>query len=404
MVWIEDLMNESPFGLRGPSRKGVPVTGSNSRVLRYVLFEYAALLVLGVGCQAPISPVVSPTPSFAPIFTYSTHEGAIWQIDADGHREIVAAADGALKPYLTWSPDYDQLAYVIQQFAAPNTTRTQSLYMLDAKGGSPRKLAGPFYQLDYVHWSDAHHIQMQATDLSVDREKPANESPRLLLTIDTRTSLLSYLAVATRKLPTEAEAQQSHSQPNQSPNGIWSVTPHVEGTDRVFDLVDAAGKDLGTIYRQPSSAQVLFQSWSPDSRWLVYRQPVGETYLGDLYVYDPLTLSSRRLTSFASDDQARPLIAYNRWSPDSKWLLFQASVGPINYGLCIANPEQASTRCFAARWKYNHFVWDRHSEFVAFVGQVGEPSDLYVIDVRKGELRNLTNNGDSEREDWIIAY
>ncbi len=372
-----------------------------------MLLGYAALVVLGVGCQAPTSPVVSPTPSLTPIFTYSTYEGAIWQIDPDGRREGVVGADGLHKPYLTWSPDYSQLAYVVQEFAAPDTTRAQSLYLLDAKGGGPRKLAGPFYQLDFVHWSDAQHIEMQATDLSADRDKPANESPRLLLTIDTQTSLLSYLEVVTRQLPTEDKAGQPQSERYVSPDGKWSVAPHVEGADRVFDLVDAAGKDLGTIYRQPSNAQVLYQFWSPDSRWLLYRRPIVDTVLGDLYVYDPLTLSSRRLTSFEGTGAGGLSIdfyASARWSPDSKWLLFRAFVAPINYGLCIANPEQASTRCFDARPNSGHLVWDRHSEFVAFVGQVGEPSDLYVIDVRKGELRNLTNNGDSEREDWVIAY
>ena len=74
--------------------------------------------------------------------------------------------------------------------------------------------------------------------------------------------------------------------------------------------------------------------------------------------------------------------------------------------LCVVNVKHDAARCFDVRWKQNQFVWSRDSRFIAFIGRTGgnEPQDLYALEVANGQVKNLTNNGNSEYEDWFTAY
>lgn len=372
-----------------------------------VMSGWLVVAMLLSGCQSAGVPT-EPTSSMRyPLFTYSTFEGAIWQLDAAGQRDQLVAADGIMKRTLVWSDDHQWLAYVAQEYPPPPRTEVDSLFVMDRNGKNKRKLVGPAGQIPDLAWTDARHLQVVAFDFGISVQTPVAEQSYATIEVNIETNSISSLE---RPGGTSTGSSfgivVSRFGPFKSPNGRWAVASRIEGAQVVFYLQDAQGNQVDRVFDQPAEPPLLWLMWSPDGRWLVYKSPAVDTFLGDLYLYDPVSHSSRRLTSFYKGGSVTFFTSYHQWSPDSRWLVFATNGNGISNQLCMVEAERDPARCFDVRWKNNQFVWSRDSRFVAFIGGVGEnaASDIYVLEAASGKVTNLTNNGNSEDEVWITAY
>ncbi len=352
-----------------------------------------ALFVLFVGCESP-GLLSAPTPTPAPAcFTYSTYDGAVWQIDVDGGRVRLLAPDGIHKWRLAWSDDRRWLAYVGLGFPEPGV-RTETLFVVDREGENVREIAGPHRSIHY-EWEDTRHVRLGVADVLT----PDRPQEREWFLADVETGAL-------------VEVEEEWAMPTpppeprllESPNGQWTVQSEREGARRAFYLLDRDGNRISLIYEQPADAEREFTMWSRDSQWFLY-MPLDsdDPYYGDLYLYHPASLSSRQLTNYKGEQGWPATMSYFEWSPNGEWLLFSLTDSVAANQLCVVRFGDApDLRCFDVRWKANLFVWSSDSRFVAFLASV--ETDLYVLDVVSGEVRNLTNDGSAQVEDYITAY
>jgi len=225
-------------------------------------------------------------------------------------------------------------------------------------------------------------------------------------------AIVSLQVERTRQPPTQAEMSGSDSAPRKSPNGQWAILEKVEGAKVVYYLLDANGKQISSIYEQSAQFPSGYRMWSPDGQWLVYQpivySPYSDKYLGDLYIYEPTTRTSRQLTNFFAGQQPPTSIDLPPypWSPDGEWFMFTTDAGGVMNQLCAANVKHGAAKCYNVQWKNFGFVWSRDSWFIAFIARMGEnqSQDLYILEVANGQVRNLTNDGDAEYEDEFTAY
>ncbi len=373
----------------------------------FVISGWLVVAMVLSGCQSPSAPAEPTRTVRDPLFTYSTFEGAIWQLDAAGQRDQLVAADGIMKHTLVWSEDHQWLAYVAEEYPAPSRTRVDSLFVVDRSGKNNKKLVGPAGQIPNVEWTDTRQLQVVAFDFGISVQTPVAEQSYATIEVNIETNSIRRLerpgGISTGS---PFGVIVSRFGPFESPNGQWAVASRIEGAQQVFYLQDAQGRQVDRIFEQPANPPLLSLMWSPDGRWLVYSPAAFDTFLGDLYLYDPVGHSSRRLTSFYRGATVTFFISYLHWSPDSRWLVFATDGGGIPNQLCMVDVKRDPARCFDVRWKNNQFVWSGDSRFVAFIGGAGKDaaSDIYVLEAAAGVVRNLTNNGNPEDEVWITAY
>jgi hypothetical protein len=358
-----------------------------------------------VGCTHPASsPTPVPTPWSTPSFTYSARGGAIWQIDLDGNRTRLAAPDGMHKMGLGWSKDRAWLAYVGIQFPEPGVP-IEEIFVMDRETRSVRKIAGPYRGAAY-EWDDARHILFVGPDPGVGPPDPPQEVDRFRVNVETGT----VVGIESEMWWTWPPPPLPEPHRLGAPNGQWPVQSIEEGSKRVFYLLDAGGNRLSAIYEQPANVSGEFIIWSSDSRWLIYIIPFDDdVYDGDLYLYDPANMASRQLTHH-EEELGKPVIMSNfEWSPNSEWLLFRRWSAIAGSQLCTIHlGRDPDLSCFDDSWNialspYDTYIWSSDSKFVAFLEE-SEGGDLYVIEMASGEVRNLTNDGDSVVELYVTAY
>ncbi len=368
------------------------------------VFVLTSLIVMASfgGCRHPApSPTPVPTPWSTPSFTYSARGGAIWQIDLNGNRTRLAAADGMHKIGLEWSKDRAWLAYAGLQSPEPGVWISE-LFVIDRETRSVRKIAGP-YRYAYYEWDDARHIRFTGPDPPIAPPDPPQEKYWFRMNVETGTVVGIESEMWTG---TPTPLPEPHLL--EAPNGQWAVQSIEEGSKRTFYLLDASGNRLSAIYEQPSDVVGEFILWSSNSRWLVCILPFdNDAYDGDLYLYDPANMALRQLTHH-EEELGKPTIMSNfEWSPNSEWLLFNRWSAVAENQLCTIHfGRDPELSCFDDSWKmssvFGTYIWSSDSQFVAFLES--EEVDLYVIEMASGEVRNLTNDGDSVEELYVTAY
>jgi Tol biopolymer transport system component len=374
--------------------------------LRYGMLSVALLILISCGTSTPTlpdMPVLLPA-----IFTYSTIDGAVWQVDTMGNREQLIIADGIRKRDLLWSEDRRWLSYVSERFSPPQQVKTQSLHLFEQKTKTIKNLLGPVRNVNSVDWIHQNQIQAVLFDLSIDPNLPPAEVPYQTAIVSAETGkLLSLEATKARRLPSEAEMAQTRFEPIRSPDGEFAISNEVDRGRMVFYLLDANGTQVARIYDQPLDATSGFRLWSPDSHWLVY-QVLGDTsQLGDLFLYDVAKRTAKKLTDFFNGGNPPSYMSNIRWAPNSKWFMFTTDVNNIANQLCFAKIDSDAAKCLDVQWKLNqiNFVFSRDSRMLAFVARIGnQPHDLYAFDIESESIVQLTNNGNTEIEDWFTEY
>lgn len=345
---------------------------------------------LSNSCAPTPLPATIPTSQqavlLAPHFTYSTKSGEIWRIDTEGHRVQLLAADSMEKRGLKWSDDHQWLHYVAWQY--PDGVRWQTLFVINQEGTVVKQLAGPHRELVF-EWQDVNHILAGVTDA------PRTMPPwgRTWFRINVQTGISVSLGVDV--YPQATFTPLAEPRLVEAPNGQWAVLSQAEGDTRVFYLLDAERNPVASIYQQPADITTEHTMWSQDGRWFIFAplENKDDVY-GDLYLYNPRDLSTRRLTTYEERDEAFLMRGFS-WSPNGEWLRFEISDAE-GIKICIMHfGDTPDLRCFLVG-STAQLTWSSDSRFIAFLSWAA--SDIYLLEMSSGEIRNLTNDGKSRLE------
>jgi len=276
----------------------------------------------------------------------------------------------------------------------PNGVRWEKLFVINREGTVIKQLTGPYRKLSCPKWRDADHILVGATD------EPRTMPPwgRTWFQINVQTGISVSLGLDA--YPRVTHTPLSEPRLVEAPNGQWAVLSQAEGDTRIFYLLDAEGNTVAPIYQQPADILSAYTMWSRNSQWFMY-QPLEnkDDYDGDLYLYNPRDLSTRRLTTYEERGEPFSISAF-RWSPNGEWLRFEIS-DTEGIKICIMHfGDTPDLRCFLVG-STAQLTWSSDSRFIAFLSWAA--SDIYLLEVSSGEIWNLTNDGEARLELEITA-
>ncbi|HID61661.1 MAG TPA: hypothetical protein EYP49_02770 [Anaerolineae bacterium] len=128
---------------------------------------------------------------------------------------------------------------------------------------------------------------------------------------------------------------------------IWRIFRFDLGTEQIMQLSNGPGHDYAP-------------SWSPDGIWIAFQTDEGrQMHHNEIYIMDRQGKNRRRLTYTPDDKWSRA----PTWSPDGQWLAF------------VSNQDKSIGDDFG---------------------------DIYVVNVRTGEVRRLTFGGTVY--DWRVSW
>ena len=193
-----------------------------------------------------------------------------------------------------------------------------------------------------------------------------------------------------------------------SPELDWYPRFSPDGRAVVFESARASFRDL---YRLDVETQQVVRltddpegnfdaSWSPDGRKLAFASSrAGQL---DVWVMDADGANPRRLTQHAGDS-VKPA-----WSPSGRWIAFISArdgkddlfvVRPDGGEVTKLTPDAATS---AKRWDAPHvqrFAWHPTEDRVVYAAQAPRaPSQLYVVDVARGQTTRLSEPEQDDRE------
>jgi Tol biopolymer transport system component len=329
---------------------------------------------------------VLPTPSLpadgSVTLTYSGDDGGIYQVTLSGKKSCLLPADGIGKDGLWWSPDRAHLAYVTREW---NPDLTESLWMIDATGGSPQRLFGPAKSLRYS-WKGGSSIYVE--EAVSFRHLPFDEG----------TVIQVYMIdLPSAEVRPVGEPTDAHIMPDFSPDGRWAAAPERTGANSwVLSLLDRQGNQLRVIYRPPAGYAAT-GVWSPDSQRLAIFRPEDQA----IYSYDVDSSTWHKLVSLPRGSLAlSPLAGEMRWSPDGEWLSYTTQ--EAGNSICVLRVEDGLKHCFkVVNATSNWYVWGGSSQ-IAYVSRDSvQGPDLFATSVPGGVMTNLTQDGNSIVEDSI---
>jgi TolB protein len=156
--------------------------------------------------------------------------------------------------------------------------------------------------------------------------------------------------------------------------------------DDVEDLfvMDADGTGVRPVTRRPGSE--FDGAWSPDGRWIVYRDSRrGINENDEIYVMRADGSQRRNLTRNRANDWGPD------WSPDGRTIVFNSDRDGALMSGYLVSPDGTNLRRIDAD------VWVEYPGFspdgtkIVFMGHSGGDYDVYVADLATGEATQLTD-------------
>ncbi len=220
----------------------------------------------------------------------------IWLCDPDGGNLRQLTHDGSRNSEPRWSPDGTSIAFV------SNRVEKSGIFILSLSGGDAREIARHMQGISNIAWSADGKFIAYVTDYdpdNPDEELPGDDdAPRIRVTsrLDYKVDGLGYrgdirkqLFVAgidgarSRKITNDA---QDYAHPRWSPDGK-TIAVQRSGDDSVgsrLALIDV-GSGASTLVN-PQGGAVDGYAWSPDGMKIIYSGEDGQTYHGDIWLYD----------------------------------------------------------------------------------------------------------------------
>jgi len=171
-----------------------------------------------------------------------------------------------------------------------------------------------------------------------------------------------------------------------------TYTPLMEGRTRPQDV----GQTLIGNRKEPGEMN-LAPALSPDGKWVAFFGRRG-LFTVDLFVADANTGEVvKKLTGPNTDphfDALSFISASGSWSPDARKLAFIAFQEGDNRLVIfdVGSRREERTIALGGVSAINDAAWSPDGNFIAISGLAGGISNLYLLDVRNGQVRQLTND------------
>ncbi len=351
----------------------------------------------------------------------------LWMVSWDGAEDVqltfgLASEDGASVASPRWSPDGRYLAFTSDR---PGLAKGSQVWVLDRRGGEARQLTGVKEELGDYRWSpDSKQLllSLRAKD-EPEPEKGAKPKPPRPIVLDRyhfkqdvegyltdkRTHLFLFDVAGQKLTRLTADERYEEREAEWSPDGrtIAFVSNHDApdpdrtANDDVF-IVDAkpgstphklttfSGEDSGPL------------AWSPDSRYVAYRQGLATGYTAyrasrlAVVPADTTRTSGGQLKGASIDNNVGPPV----FTADGKALLTTVAEDQVEYVSEVPLADQPVKRLnqdvgtagqLAQAGGHVALLWSTDAQ----------PPEIYALE--RGRLRKLTSHNDALLAQLAIA-
>ncbi|MGI8785919.1 MAG: protein kinase domain-containing protein [Acidobacteriota bacterium] len=263
------------------------------------------------------------------------------------------------------SPDGKQLAFAMFRQGKKH------IFVLPAEGGSPKRvLLDPMNQI-WPRWSpDGQQIAFHSDEENDDRNiwvVPAEGGPARQLTQSKSWEILPHWSPDGRQILFTAVS--------------FEELPDL-GASRSILTVPAEGGEVRTIVKNATIAmQHLYQTWSPDSREIVFVS--ARTGNAEIWITSIEGGTPRRLTNHPASDR------FPDWSPDGQWILFISDrMGDSRpWRVPAAGGDAQLVADLASR----EARWSADGKTIYFIGKRGGVENVFEVPTSGGAERQLTH-------------
>jgi Tol biopolymer transport system component len=216
-------------------------------------------------------------------------------------------------------------------------------------------------------------------------------------------ALLGSVAACATPAPSASDVTQTTA-----PSPVSSAMSRLEGRGEMpyvagapLELASLAGRivfddyeDLWTMGADATDLRRLGErpgaefdgAWSPDGRWIVYRDSRrGINEDDEIFVMAADGSDVRNLTDDPANDWGPD------WSPDGQWVIFNSDRDGHPMGAYVVRPDGTELQRLPIDGWVEYASFSPDGSRIAYMGHGGDDYDIYVADIESGASARLTD-------------
>lgn len=208
----------------------------------------------------------------------------------------------------------------------------------------------------------------------------------------------------TRPLISRVPAGSMNNAPAFSPDG--ETVMYANGLENGTDIfaASAAGNEPPRRVTVSRGSLSVSPAYSPDGRRIVYASDKAGGLA--LYVADADGTNAEALTPFNYGDRTQR--SDPSWSPDSRFIAFQAEIDGSTQIYTVRPGDRAAPRQYTNEGRNEDPSWSPDSRHLVFTSNRSGSWQLWVLDVESSRVRQLTHAGNGAKGGaWsprLVAY
>jgi Tol biopolymer transport system component len=149
--------------------------------------------------------------------------------------------------------------------------------------------------------------------------------------------------------------------------------------------IDVDGSNLVTVANDPAGPE-FDGAWSPDGRWIVYRDSTrGINHDDEVYIAAADGSSKRNLSTNPANDWGPD------WSHDGATIAFNSTRDGMPMRGYLVNPDGSNLRRIESDTWIEYPSFSPDDSKLAFMGVKGSDYSIYVVDLASGQVTQLTD-------------